>query len=466
MQSSIRPIKVQGERARTPNYEVSVCVRLIGQIYTNCAAVRRRPNDYTGRIADMRIIVVANQKGGCGKTTIVINLAACLAREGQRTLAVDMDPQGHCALGLAVPEEQIEVSIADALLADDAAAPDFSRVTWQISSNFDLVPSKFDLSTLEQRLANVPARERRLRQRLETVRDQYDIVLIDTPPTVGFLTQSALFAADEVVVPIDTGYFSLQGLSRQLDTVRSIRASWGKSLAVRILANLYDVRTKLGREILAELRKRHGDAMFTSFINFNTKLKESSSLGQPITEYDPASSGCRDFVRLARELIAADKPRSASVPAAAVLPDTEERLLRRADALAADANKLLATTETLLGSGRLTAAARVNVDPTPQETERKIEMIYGPQCLREGTVFILRAEGAQDVRLAGDFNNWNPERTPMRMVRKATYQVQLPLPPGRYQYRYVVDGRWEKDPANQKVAPNPFGEVNSVVEVG
>ena len=93
-------------------------------------------------------------------------------------------------------------------------------------------------------------------------------------------------------------------------------------------------------------------------------------------------------------------------------------------------------------------------------------MIYGPQCLKEGTVFVLRAEGAHNVRLAGDFNGWNPDRTPMRMVRKSTYQVQLPLPPGCYQYRYVIDGRWEKDPANQKVAPNPFGEVNSVVEVG
>lgn len=414
----------------------------------------------------MRTIVVANQKGGCGKTTVVINLAACLAREGQRTLAVDMDPQGHCALGLAVPEEQIEVSMADTLLAADSQAPsDLSRVTWQISSNFDLVPSKFDLSTLEQRLAGVHGRERRLRQCLDTVHDQYDMVLIDTPPTVGFLTQSALFAADEIIVPMDTGYFSLQGLSRQLDTIRSIRSSWGKSVAARILANLYDVRTKLGREILAELRKRHGDAMFSSFINFNTKLKESSSLGQPITEYDPTSSGCRDFVRLARELIAVGKPRSASLPAAAILPDAEEGLLRRADALAADANKLLATTETLLGSGRIAAAARPSDRPTPDETERKIEMIYGPQCLKEGTVFVVRAEGAQNVRLAGDFNNWNPDRTPMRMVRKSTYQVQLPLPPGHYQYRYVIDGHWLNDPANQKLVPNPFGESNSVVEV-
>lgn len=412
----------------------------------------------------MRIIAVANQKGGCGKTTIVINLAACLAREGQRTLTVDLDPQGHCALGLAVPEEQIEASISDAILAADGKMPvDLSRVTWQIASNFDLIPSKFDLCGLEQQLAGVAGRERRLRQCLEAVQDKYDFVLVDSPPTVGFLTQSALYAADEVLVPMDTGYFSLQGLSKQLETVRALRAAWGKSVTLRILANLYDVRTKLGREILAELRKRHGDAMFASFINFNTKLKESCSLGQPITEYDPASSGCRDFVRLARELISLGRQRTASPVAAAASPEPDDSLLMRADALAADASKLLATTETLLGPGR--PGSKPRSAPTPEETERRIEMIYGPQCLKEGTAFVVRADGARTVRLAGDFNNWNPDRTPMRPVRKDTFQVLIPLPPGRYRYRYVIDGHWEKDPANEKVEPNPYGELNSIIEV-
>src|SRR5262245_49109415 len=130
----------------------------------------------------MRIIAVANQKGGCGKTTIIINLAACLAREGHRTLAVDLDPQGHCALGLAVPEEQIETSVTDALMVgDDEPAPDIGRITWQISNNFDLIPSKLDLATLEQRLAGVPNREHRMRRILDTARDKYDFVLIDSP---------------------------------------------------------------------------------------------------------------------------------------------------------------------------------------------------------------------------------------------------------------------------------------------
>ncbi len=408
----------------------------------------------------MRIVAVANQKGGCGKTTVIINLAACLARDGLRVLVIDLDPQGHCALGLAVPEEQIEHSIADVLLAThEGKKGDLARVTWQISSNFDLIPSRLDLSKLEQRLAGVEGRQHYLGRAIEPIREKYDFIVIDTPPTVGFLTESALNAATDVVVPVDTGYFSLQGLSKQLDAIRDLRAGAGRTITLRILANLYDVRTKLGREILAELRKRHGDAMFSSFINFNTKLKESTSLGQPITEYDPASMGCRDFVRFAREIISTmdSKP---LVPAG---------LLEQADALADNANKLLATSKTLLGNDRLTPPEKrpetVSAS-TPEETARKIAAIYGAHLVKGGVEFLIEARGAHSVRLAGDFNAWRPEQTPMSPLRDGIYQVILPLSPGRYRYRYVIDGTWRNDPANGNVETNPYGELNSVVEVG
>ncbi|HWL92508.1 MAG TPA: AAA family ATPase [Phycisphaerae bacterium] len=467
----------------------------------------------------MRIIAIANQKGGCGKTTISINLAACLAREGQRTLVVDLDPQGHCALGLAVPEEQIEVSVASILSTDftNGAPIDLSRVIWQISTNFDLIPSKVDLAALERGLAHVEHRERRLKHVLQSVRHKYDFVIIDTPPTIGFLTESALYASDEVIVPVDTGYFSLHGLAKQLDTIRQLRAAWAKNLTLRILANHYDVRTKLAREILAELRKRHGDAMFTTFINFNTKLKESASLGQPITEYDPASSGCRDFVRFARELISLKPSATAALDSASAATAslgaptlqvsnpiatqpaaphtaTEQSLLARADALAADASKLLATSRTLIGGSRVggethmpatssTYAGNSNVSepiasngvtrpsypssvsrPTALETARKIERIYGPQPVEDGIVFVTRAFGAHRVQIAGDFNDWNPDRSPLMRVDDDTFQIKLPLRPGRYGYRFVIDGQWRNDPANHRAELNPFGELNNIVE--
>lgn len=439
----------------------------------------------------MRTIAIANQKGGCGKTTVTINLAACLAREGRRTLAIDLDPQSHLALGLAVPEEQIEVSVTDLLRIPPDQA-DLSRFTWQISSNFDLIPSKTDLSRLERESANDGQREQRLKASLETVRDKYDFVILDTPPTIGFLTEAALFAADEVIVPVDTGYFSLHGLSKQMDTLRQVRSTWNKPLTLRILANHYDVRTKLAREILAELRKRHGDAMFTTFINFNTKLKESASLGQPITEYDPASSGCRDFVRFAREVISLSTPTVTAPPVvvASSAPshapaqpqprnDAEKSLIDRADALAADAEKLLATTQTLIGrpqtagdNGETPAANAEATTPVAQKTAdpvraaEKIERIYGPRAVSDGVVFVIRAAGANRVQIAGDFNDWNPDRTPLMNVDHDTYQIKVPLTPGRYQYRYVVDGHWRNDPDNHNVEMNPYGELNNVIDVG
>ena len=138
--------------------------------------------------------------------------------------------------------------------------------------------------------------------------------------------------------------------------------------------------------------------------------------------------------------------------------------MRQADALAADANKLLATTQTLLGPGRPIPSEQT-APPTPAETARKIEMLYGPQSVEDGMVFTVRAIGAKTVRLAGDFNSWNPELAPMEPLGNDAYQIRLPLAPGRYRYRYVIDERWEKDPANDQVELNPFGELNSIVEV-
>jgi chromosome partitioning protein len=465
----------------------------------------------------MRIIAVANQKGGCGKTTVAINLSACLAREGRRTLLIDLDPQGHCALGLAVPEEQIERSIADVLLDPQGlTGVNLARITWQISNNLDLAPSKTDLAELEQRLAGVEGREQRLRQVLDSLDGGYDFVVIDSPPSIGFLTQSMLHAADEVVVPVDTGYFALHGLSKQVDTLRDIASHQSRPMILRILPNLYDVRTKLAREILAELRKRYPEAILKSFVNFNTKLKEATSFGQPITEYDPASIGSRDFVALAREIVALGQSRvSASI-------------LEQAEAITAEAERLLSTSRSLLGTeeesdtslalsdegtngfARMTAARgsaslqvvsppqrsaaalavsdfdRRETDddplfeprpvqeeappaskqhPTPRETQRKIDRLYGVLSTDDGVIFAVRAPGARHVRLAGDFNGWNCEITPMRRVGDESFEVRLPLGPGRYQYRYVIDGHWLNDPHNDLIDWNPFGERNNVVIV-
>lgn len=400
----------------------------------------------------MRIIAVANQKGGCGKTTVSINLAACLAREGKRTLLVDMDPQGHCALGLAVPEDQIEVSIFDVLAhRNNGSAVELSRCIWQITANFDLAPATTSLANFEPMMAGLLDAEDRLTDALSTVADKYDFVLIDCPPHIGLLTYNALQAAGEVLIPVDTGYFSLQGLSKQLETIEGLRGRRETPLEVRIVANLYDVRTKLGREILSELRRKFGTMMCHAFINFNTKLREGASFGQPITEYDPGSMGFRDFQRLARELISAGGPEPA--------PTT---LLRQADDLAEKAERLLATARPLFTDGVETN----RMTSTPEQVEEKIERIYGVRTTEEGVLFMAHAPGAQRVGIAGDFNGWSPDATPMIPVGSGdTFKALLPLAPGRYRYRLVVDGNWQSDPYNSYVESNPYGELNSVVEV-
>src|SRR6476620_8398307 len=252
----------------------------------------------------MRSIAIINQKGGCGKTTTSINLAACLARLGQKTLLVDLDPQGHCGVGLAVPEDQIERTIYDALIEDSDGKPArVSEIVWQIASDFDLAPSNIKLAAFEQVFAGRAGREDRLKKAIESVKNTYQWAIIDCPPSVGLITFNALRACDEVIVPVETGFFSLHGLAKMMETLELMKDRCENQILSRVLPTLYDTRTKLAREVLSELRSKFRDYLMESTVNFNTKLKEAASFGQPITEYDPGSRGYKDFVNLARELM-------------------------------------------------------------------------------------------------------------------------------------------------------------------
>src|SRR6266542_3790111 len=252
----------------------------------------------------MRTIAIINQKGGCGKTTTSINLAACMARLGQKTILVDMDPQGHCGTGLAVPEEQIEKTVYDTLIEEGDGKPaKMPEIVWQIASDFDLAPSSIKLAAFEQVFAGRAGREDRLAKALIPVSELYNWCVIDCPPSVGLLTFNALRACDQVIVPVETGFFSLHGLTKMMETLELMKDRCEKEILIRVLPTLYDTRTKLAREVLSELRSKFRDYLMESVVNFNTKLKEAASFGQPITEYDPGSRGYKDFVNLARELM-------------------------------------------------------------------------------------------------------------------------------------------------------------------
>ena len=395
----------------------------------------------------MRTIAIINQKGGCGKTTISINLASALAHGGHKTLLVDMDPQSHCGLGLAVPEEQVEHSIYDVLIAAANGQPvAIKDVVWEISDNFDLTPASIDLAAFDQQMAGIVDRENCLKNILETVNSVYDFVVIDCPPSVNLLTFNALRAATDVIVPVETGYFSLHGLSRQLDTLNVLAKRCSQQVNVKVLASMYDIRTKMGREILADLRKQFGDRLFKTVVNFNTKLKEAASLGQPISEYDPASKGFKDFQALVAEIVGVNVQRERK--------EMVNALSRELDSISINANELMA------------AAGATSSQDTQASFEQKIAEFYGVRHENGAVLISTLYPRASKVMVAGDFNNWQPENTPLEKVNDTgMWQTKLPLNPGRYRYRLVVDGQWQQDPYNHATEMNPFGEFNSIIEV-
>lgn len=445
----------------------------------------------------MRIIAIINQKGGCGKTTTSINLAACLARLGQKTLLVDMDPQGHCGVGLAVPEDQIERTIYDTLIEEaDGKPAKISEIVWQIASDFDLAPSNIKLAGFEQVFAGRTGREDRLTKSLATAKANYQWAILDCPPSVGLITFNALRACDEVIVPVETGFFSLHGLAKMMETLELMKERCSKDILIRVLPTLYDTRTKLAREVLSELRTKFRDYLMESTVNFNTKLKEAASFGQPITEYDPGSRGYKDFVNLARELMG-HRPVDVELRPNEQLSRPAE-LVQRAKQLSQLTNfqfgrntvpstppapatagteatqqhleRPLTTTGTLTAPRIHAATAQATEAATaveaPRTTQQKIEDFYGVKQLGDEVVFSVRLNEAKKVLLAGDFNGWSAMGTPLQTNgRPGVWVAKLPLPRGRYRYRLIVDGQWMTDPNNQYVETNEYGELNNIVEV-
>jgi len=205
----------------------------------------------------MRTIAIVNQKGGCGKTTVAINLAATLARQGRRTLLVDMDPQGHCGLGLSVPEEQVERSISELLTAGLSGAVQLDQLIWQAARRLDLIPATMSLAGVEQRLSGASDKDRRLAQVLSPLQERYEFCIIDCPPSIGLLTFNALRAASEVIVPVETGYFALQGAKKQQQTIEMLAHRVAHRLRLHVLATMYDPAAahERGRERALELAR-------------------------------------------------------------------------------------------------------------------------------------------------------------------------------------------------------------------
>ena len=265
-----------------------------------------------------RIIAVANQKGGVGKSTTAVSLGAALAELGKRVLVIDLDPQGNASTGLGIRHEEREVTVYDVLAAQ--APIDAAIVPTPIEGLF-AIPSTIDLAGAEIELVSQFSRELRLRKALEPLRDgAFDFILLDCPPSLGLLTVNALAAAEELIVPIQCEYYALEGLGQLLKNVRLVQQNVNPKLRLTgIVMTMYDPRTKLSEQVVAEVRRYFGDRVYDSIIPRTVRLSEAPGFGQPITIYDSKSRGAQSYRALARE-VAAKLPDEAPLPVIDDLP--------------------------------------------------------------------------------------------------------------------------------------------------
>jgi chromosome partitioning protein len=369
----------------------------------------------------MRTIAVLNQKGGCGKTITAINLSGFLAQERRRVLLVDLDPQGHATLGLSTDAVEPARTVYDVLVHENGGPKTcLHDIRRSVVANLDVAPANVRLSAAPEKLAAVVGRENILAEALDEVRKEYDYVVIDCPPNIGLLTFNALKACSEAIVPMDPSFFSLHGLGKLLETVELLARKTGHVVVARVLVTLYSGRTQFARDVVDEVHRHLAGRYYTTMIRYSVKLAEAASHGLPIANYCKHCVGYDDYRALAAEVM---------------------ELEGEVRAIEGAAGDEVAAPGGAPDSASVPAAPR----PTP-----------------EGVVFTIEAPDAGRVQLVGDFNEWALDDTEMKPSGRVWKKV-LKLQPGRYQYRYVVDGCWQNDPLNASVEPAPFGGHNSVL---
>ena len=378
----------------------------------------------------MRAIAIVNQKGGCGKTITAINLSAFLAREQRRVLLVDMDPQGHATLGLLRDSSGLQKTIYDVLTREQDATA-LRDIIVSVRENLDLAPADILLAALPEELAAAPGKENRLATAMEEIWQDYDYIIVDCAPSVGLLTFNALKVCSEAIIPVEPSFFSLHGIGMQMETLDLLARKAGHDIRARALITLYTGRYDFVKAVAEEIRKHLGDRSFNTVIRFSVKLAEAAGHGLPVAEFSTRSAGFADYRTLAREVLEQESPKEVS----SIVEEVAEEASLPASVEALD---------------QIESRLQTRIEASP------------PQRVGEGVLFTIEAPGARCVQLAADFNGWVANGNEMQSSGSIWRKV-VPLPPGRYHYRYVVDGGWQTDPLNVNIEPTPWGGYNSVL---
>ena len=247
-----------------------------------------------------KIISVANQKGGVGKTTTTVNLSTILAKKGKKVLLIDADPQGNATSGLGL-EKDVEPSTYD-ILVNDTGLEEAMQKT--IIKNLLICPANMDLAGAEVELVSMMSREQRLKEKVDIIKEKFDYILIDCPPSLGLITLNAFTASDSVLIPVQCEYFALEGLGQLLNTINLVKKHLNKSIKIEgALLTMYDIRTNLSNQVVKEVKKYFENKVYKTVIPRNVRLSEAPSYGMPITEYDPRSKGAKSYMKFAKEFL-------------------------------------------------------------------------------------------------------------------------------------------------------------------
>ena len=247
-----------------------------------------------------KVISVANQKGGVGKTTTTVNLGTLIAKKGKKVLLIDADPQGNATSGLGV-EKEVEFSTYD-ILVNETEMEEVIQDT--IIKNLKICPSNMNLAGAEVELVSMMSREQRLKEKLEEIKEKFDYILIDCPPSLGLITLNAFTASDSVLIPVQCEYFALEGLGQLLNTINLVKKHLNKNIYIEgALLTMFDIRTNLSNQVVKEVKKYFNNKVYKTVIPRNVRLSEAPSYGMPITEYDPRSKGAKSYTKIAKEFL-------------------------------------------------------------------------------------------------------------------------------------------------------------------